>query len=140
MPSADFDAARRERQKGYDPVTFTLGGATFRCKRTIGFEVLLRRITDEEAATPATIFRFECGFVADCLDGATARKRWEQVLVNPDEPIEEADVLAVVKYLVGVYAARPTSPSSGSSGGRKRTGGRSSSTPSRRSPGNPKAA
>lgn len=131
MPSHDFDAARRERLAGLDPVTFTLGGVTFACKRSIPFEVLLRTITEERTVSAADLFRFECAFIADCLDADL--DLWEKVLTNPADPVIETDVEGVVRYLVEVYGARPTSPSSGSSAGRKRTGGRSSSTGTGRS-------
>lgn len=51
--------------------------------------------------------------------------RFEKAIRNRADPVEGADLYAVVEYLAEAYAGRPTSPSGGSSRGR-RTAGRSS--------------
>jgi hypothetical protein len=123
MASVDFDAARRERIAGLDPPAFTLGGMTFTCKPLVPFESLLRIIEFE--ATVKDRFRHSCEFIAGCFAEESDRELWAKVLTNDDDPVGEADVDGVVMFLVGAYSARPTSPSAGSSGGRRRTGGRS---------------
>lgn len=122
MPSSDFDAARRERLAAYDPITFRLGGKSFKCKAAIPFESLILAMDLERELPRDELFRHTCGFVAECLADETSRKRWAEVLVNVAEPVESDDVYAVTRWLVGVYAARPTSPSPGSSRGRRPTG------------------
>lgn len=132
MASIDFDAARRERIAGYDPIRFTLGGVTFNCRAAIPFEWLLRVVDDDQATAAANVVRRCAEFVADCIDGDPAR--WWAVLVDLDDPVEEADILAVTRHLVTTYTARPTSPSNGRSVGRRTTGSASSSKRTKRSP------
>lgn len=122
MSTFDFDAARRERLAAYDPITFTLGGKSFKCKAAIPFESLILAMDLERELPRDALFRHTCGFVAECLADDANRKRWAGVLVNESEPVEPDDVYAVTRWLVGLYAARPTSPSPGSSRGRRRTG------------------
>lgn len=139
MASIDFDAARRERIASRNPVEFTLGGVTFRCRPAIAFENLLLAYEDETRRSDSELYRMMCDFVARCLPDDQV-ERWRAVLVDDDEPVEEDDVKAVVKFLVGRYAARPTSPSNGSSVGRRKGGSTTSSPGSKRSRAKPKGS
>ena len=127
MPSFDFDAARRERLAGYDPISFTIGGQSFTARPAIPFEKLLRVVRDDEKLPAHEAFHRSLEFIGSCLPKKD-RPRLNKALVNEDEPIEEDEAYAVVAYLVGCYLTRPTQPPSDSSGGRPTTGRRSSST------------
>lgn len=137
----DYDAARKERLRLRDPVEFTLGGVRFRCRKAISSEELFAAMDREaELGSQRERFEFHSGFIADCLDSDAARKRWKQVLSNRADPITEDDITAIIRDLVGVYAGRPTSPSNGSSAGRRTTGRSSKSSPTGRSPAKLKAS
>lgn len=135
----DFDAARRERQASKPPFRFKLGGKTFSCVRSIPFAYLLQ-VVEADATTPRDEwFKASCDFIAECLETDALRDQWRKVLLNRDDPIEEWDVLPIVRRLVEVYSAgRPTTPPSDSSRGRPSGGGRSSSP--RGGPSRPKKA
>lgn len=127
MPSIDFDAARRERLAGRDPISFKLGGQTFVARPAIPFKKLVRIVTDDQQLNASEAFDRAVDFVRTCLKKGDG-PRLARALENDLQPVEEDDVYAVVAYLVGCYGTRPTRPPSGSSAGRRRTGGTSSST------------
>lgn len=130
MPTRDFDAARAERLRERDPIRFTLGGETFTCVPAvpIGASFDLADAPEPDRVTDLSVSRSLAAFIENTLvDGDVDRFR--AALRSKAEPVNGADLYEVVTWLAGEYAARPTSPSTGSSGGRATTGETSSSEP-----------
>lgn len=104
----DFDAEVAERARERDPITFTLGGVTFEGRPVCPFGAVL-----DLAAAPELAAN-----VAGAMAGIVAFL--EQVVVDDQAPDVEAAVrkvnadtaYSVVMWLTGVYAGRPTVPSS----------------------------
>lgn len=134
MPTLDFDAARRERAAKRDPVRFRLGGKTFTCKPVMPFAWLMDVVANDSGKlTLKERYDNSVAFLVEVLATEADRKRLHEVLRDGDDPIGEDDIYDAVSQLVGVYAARPTSPSNGSSAGRRRNGAASSNGASGRS-------
>jgi hypothetical protein len=127
VPTVDFDAARRERLAGADPIEFKLGGQTFTARPAIPFRKLVKVVTDDERLPAAGAFDRAVDFIRSCLKKGDG-PRLAKALENDLQPVLEDDVYGVVAFLVGCYTVRPTRPPSGSSDGRRTTGGTSSST------------
>lgn len=129
MATHDFDAARKERLRERDPISFRLGGQTFTCLPVIPVGAVLDleaapEIDDDEARAAKELARF----IDNTLVEAD-RERFQQLLRNRAEPIDGTALFQVAVFLAGEYTARPTSPSTGSSGGRGTDGATSSSPP-----------
>lgn len=127
----DFDLARRERAAKRDPVQFTLGGVRFTLLPVIpigsAFDLLdAPEVTSSDDLTsPATVAL--CRFIREALiDGD--EERWDQVLRSTADPVDPEAILEVATYITEVYTGRPSEPSSGSSGGRRKSGGGSKRT------------
>lgn len=122
MPARDFDAARSERQRDRDPITFTLGGETFTCVPSLPICFFL---DVAEVGGPVLLaLEVETCVVDD------QRERFNALLRRTRDPLGEEDVEAVHRWLVETYANRPTERSSGSPDGPLTSGEPSSSEPS----------
>lgn len=131
MPHRDFDAARAERVRQTEPVSFTLGGETFSCvvEPTLG-DILALAGAPEPEESEVEAVRAILAFTGEIVvpeDRARFRR-----LVRRERPrrfrrrrggaFSAADVVALAFWLVEVYTGRPTRPSSGSSDGRRGSG------------------
>lgn len=131
MPTLDFDAARRERLRARDPISFTLGGETFTPLPCVPFAAAWDLIdapdpTGEQEA-PLIAYRGLAAFIAECLPPADT-ERWWALFASRDEPIDGVALREVATFLTAAYTGRPTSPSTDSSAGRPKTSRRSSSS------------
>ena len=103
----DFDAARRERSD--EPIQFTLGGETWTCASLYPagryFEVM-----PDDGRTPLM------PFLAGCMT-EDEFERFNERTKSVNDPIDTADVVELVTWLIGEYAARPTKRSNPSSAG-----------------------
>lgn len=138
MPNIDFDAARRERQRRDDPLTFELGGETFKCRDALGVCDLWNeppeppeRIVKGATHPVARTFLLVARDIAQLLIPAELDRWW--ALFDPDHPelIQGEDLLDVLNRLSEEYTSRPTSPSDDSSNGQPDggTGSNSNSEP-----------
>ncbi len=128
MPSVDFDAARRERLAGGDPIKFKLGGEEFTARPAIPFSAIAKQLADDTPYTDSQTFDIACKWIeTECLLAKDA-PRWRKALTNRAQPVGLPDVLMVLNYLMGCYVTRPTRPPAGSSVGRNGTGGPLNST------------
>lgn len=138
MPHRDFDAARAERLRGTDPVTFTIGGETFTCVPSpcVG-DALALADAPERGDNPSEALRAIIGFVRALLRPAD-RRRWDRTIrrqkasrLRRGQPVSSEEIWEVALWLTAEHSARPTRPPTGSSGGRPPSGdssNRSSST------------
>lgn len=136
MPVLDgFDAARAERRRHVDPLSFVLGGETFTCipAPTLADTFDLADAPEPDLANLTELgqVRALVGFI-DRLLVDTDRARFADLLARRADPIDPLDVVHLGAQLAEAYAGRPTQPSSASGGGRRRTGRRSSSKPSKK--------
>lgn len=126
MPTRDFDAARAERLRQRDPIRFVLGGETFTCLPVIpvGAGLDLADAGHHPMGTVGytqALHRFiRSALVDDDLD------RFEKVLTSKTDPVGPNDLQELAEWLAEEYTARPTSPSTDSSGGRQSSGDPSS--------------
>ena len=79
MPSHDFDAARRERIAGFDPVEFTIGGEHFVARPAIPFAVIAEHLADERMLTTREAYEVAVAFVRGCLEEVD-RERFDPTL------------------------------------------------------------
>lgn len=128
MPSFDFDAARRERLAGFDPIEFTIGGEHFVARPAIPFAVIAEHLSDTRKLTDRQAYDLAVGFVRSCLE-EDDHDRFDQALHSTENPVDKDEPTAVLVYLVGCYVGRPTNPSSDSSPGRAKSGGASKKKP-----------
>lgn len=140
-PHRDFDAARAERLRGTEPVTFTIGGQRFRCvlEPALG-DALALADAPEPQDSEAGAARAICRFVESLLVPED-RRRWRRLCGRQRyrrfgrrrPPVSSAELLELGAWLAMSYTARPTVPSSDSSSGRRHSGdrsnGRSSTAP-----------
>jgi hypothetical protein len=134
-PHRDFDAARAQRARETDPLSFTLGGERFTCvaEPTLADTFALLAAPepeDSERGAVQSILEFVGNLVVH-----GDRARWERMVKaqkrrgrrRASVPVSPSDVLELGAWLATEYTARPTRPSSDSSDGRPSTGGSSSS-------------
>jgi hypothetical protein len=130
VPHRDFDAARAERERTVDPVTFTLGGEDFSC-------VLAPSVGDAfdlaDAPEPETSLIGSCRAITAFVDKILVpkdRPRFKNLIRKmdtPHGPINALDLVELGSWLGEEFSGRPTGPSTESSGGRETTGESSSS-------------
>lgn len=126
MPTWDFDAARRERLRARDPISFTLGGEQFTCLPVIplGVAWALADAPDQaellQQTTPQVLHGL-AGLVADMLILGDV-DRWWALFQSKEEVIDEDAIYELVQTLTAAYTGRPTSPSIDSSDGRSKSG------------------
>lgn len=118
----DFDLARRERAAKRNPVQFRLGGERFTLLPIVplgaGFD--LEDAPEPDADRPNAV-RALSTFIRECLISED-QPRWDALLRRRDDPIDPEAILEVGVHVTEAYTGRPTGPSTGSSGGRARTG------------------
>jgi hypothetical protein len=128
MPHRDFDAARAERMREVEPLSFTLGGETFRCvnEPTIGDALALADApepTENESAAVKAILAFVGSLVVP-----EDQKRWRRMLARQRpgrrnrHPVGGGEVVELGVWLAVEYSGRPSGPSTGSSAGRHGSG------------------
>jgi len=139
-PHRDFDAARQERMREAEPVTFTIGGQTFTAvvEPALGDALALADAPEpdqDQAAALRAILAFIRSLVVP-----DQRRRWDRMIrrqkasrwLRRRPVVSSQEVFELGFWLSTQYTARPTRPPAGSSGGRRPTGAsssRSSSTP-----------
>lgn len=136
MGNLDFDAARRERLRAIEPLTFTLGGREFRCRDAFTLLDIWtdppeapERITKGATTEGGRYFLAIARHVADFIV-PEQRDEWWDLFEDDTEVIQGVDLKAVFDALVEEYAGRPTSPSAASSNGQRAAkGGSTSSSP-----------
>lgn len=115
---ADFDAARRERARGREPITFRVGGEDFECLAVAPAGPVL----DFAAAgnTPVAGRRFLLALLRDDDaegDVGSSRDRFIELMYRHDDPIDGDAIIEILQWISEVYAGRPTQRSSDSSDG-----------------------
>lgn len=132
MPSRDFDAARRERDRTREPLTFTLGGQAFTCLAapTVGDALDLADAPEHPhpGAIPALVT-----FIEHLLASDDDRARFQALLRRREDPIDHEAIIDVGAWLADQYVALPeeapadADPSDASTGSSPSpaTGGRS---------------
>lgn len=130
MAARDFDVARSERLRERDPISFTLAGQTFTCLPVIPVGAALDleeapEVDEDEARAARALARFIDSALID-----DDRERFAETLRQREDPVDGTALFDIAVWLAGEYAARPTSPFTGSSGGRPSNGQSSSSEPS----------
>lgn len=133
MPHRDFDAARAERERKVEPVTFRLGGQDFTCvlAPSVGDALDLADAPEPEASLVGSV-RAIVRFV-DKMLVAEDRQRFADLirsLDTPHGPVNSYDLVELGVWLGEEYGGRPTEPSTESSRGRETTGTPSSSATS----------
>lgn len=133
MPHRDFDAARAERERKVEPVTFRLGGQDFTCvlAPSVGDALDLADAPEPEASLVGSV-RAIVRFV-DKMLVPEDRARFTALIHDmdtPHGPVNSYDLIELGVWLGEEYGGRPTEPSTGSSDGRESTGSASSSTTS----------
>ena len=133
MPHRDFDAARAERERKTEPVTFRLGGEDFACvlAPSVGDALDLADAPEPEASLIGSV-RAIVRFV-DKMLVAGDRERFADLIRQmdtPHGPINSYDLIELGVWLGEEFGGRPTEPSTGSSDGREPTGRASSSASS----------
>jgi hypothetical protein len=124
VPSFDFDAARRERLAGYDPIQFRLGGEDFVARPAIPFGLIAHHLADPRPLNDKERYEVSVEFIRSCLPDDDS-DRLDRALMNPDEPVTEEEPFVVLAFLVGCYVGRPTNPPADSPAGRPKDGGTS---------------
>lgn len=132
MPHRDFDAARAERERRTDPVTFRLAGEEFTCvlAPAVGdvFDLIDAPEPDSDAGIRAV--RHALAFIEKLLIPGD-RDRFRSAIRDPEAdggPVEPQDVMDVMTFLAREFTARPTEPSGDSSSGRRSAGPDSNGT------------
>lgn len=136
MPHRDFDAARTERLKGREPITFTMGGQSFACvaEPALGDALGLAEAPEPDDS-PSAALKAMLRFVAASLDPADQRRFRRMVRrqtarrLRRRPPVSSQEVFELGVMIASNYSARPTRPPSDSSAGRP-----NSATSSRPSP------
>lgn len=122
---ADYELARRERNAKREPNQVVMGGEKFTLLPTIpisaGFDLYDAPEPVEGDDLQAESIRAIARFIRLALIDAD-QERFDALLARRDDPIDGADVLAYGGLISAVYSGRPTVPSIGSSGGRRKTG------------------
>lgn len=130
MPNLDFDAelAERRRVLESDPLTYTLGGRTFRCIPMIPVPVLLA-LAESERAGGGTV-RWE-GWRRFLIDVTVPEQRDEVDAAITESGIDVRGLDNISTQLAVAYSGRPTSPSldSGSPSGPSGDGETSQTSP-----------
>lgn len=138
MPNIDFDVARRERLRRDDPLTFTLGNETFRCREGLGLADAWgepadppKNIIDGANTDIARTFMRVAQDITMFLERDEYDRWWALFTPDSDEIIQGRDLIDILNHLSEEYTGRPTSPSDDSSNGQPDggTGSTSSSEP-----------
>lgn len=131
---ADFDAARRERQRALEPIRFRLGGKDFTCVVSPvladAFELASAPEPKLFDGTPnlagvAAIVRF----IEALLANNRQRKAFQKVLANRDDVIDQQAIIELGGWLAEQFTSRPLGSSGDSSDGPPTSGPTSSTSP-----------
>lgn len=122
---SDYELARRERNAKREPMQVVMGGERFTLLPTIplsaGFDLVDAPEPTQTDGLESEAIRAICTFIRLALIDED-QPRWDALLARRKDAIEAPDVLMYGALISEVYTGRPTVPSSGSSGGRRRTG------------------
>lgn len=126
-PHRDFDAARAERAREADPVSFTLGGERFTCvvEPTLADTFALMDApepVDNESAAVHAILRFAGNLVVPADRARWAKMVKAQKRGKTRTPVSPADIIELGVWLASEFTGRPSRPSSDLSAGRASTG------------------
>lgn len=126
---SDYELARRERNAKREPNRVVMGGETFTLLPTIplatGFDLVDAPEPTSADTMESAAIRALCSFIRLALIDED-QPRWDDLLARREDAIEAPDVLQYGSLIAEVYTGRPTVPSAGSSGGRRRSGRTSS--------------
>ncbi len=122
----DFDALRRERQRQAPTtakdVTFTLGGVTFTCVKTVPSGLIFDiAAAPEYDVNPLGALVGLRDFIMHIVV-PEQREAFLEMLRGPDDPADFETLEELARYLSEEYLGRPTVPSSASPDGRLETG------------------
>lgn len=141
-PHRDFDAARAERLRGVDPVTFTMGGRRFTClpEPTLG-DALILAGAPEPDVSPLAALLAQLRFIEALLPKRDrrrfrrmARRQTARWFARGRPPVSSTEIHELAIFLATEHSGRPTRPSSASSNG-PGADGRSSKPTSSPAPG-----
>lgn len=122
---SSYELARRERNAAREPNQVVMGGETFTLLPTIplstGFDLIDAPEPKDGDTMDSLAIRAICTFIRYALVDDD-QLRWDALLARRDDAIDAIDVMAYGAMIAEVYAGGPTSPSTGSSDGRRRTG------------------
>lgn len=122
---SDYELARRERNAKREPQQVVMGGERFSLLPTIplsaGFDLVDAPEPEPGAQLESAAVRAICTFIRLALVDAD-QERFDALLARREDAVDAIDVMAYGALIAEVYTGRPTGPSTGSTGGRKRTG------------------
>lgn len=127
MPTlgSDYELARRERNAKREPNKVVMGGEIFTLLPTIplstGFDLVDAPEPTAADTMESAAIRALCGFIRLALIDED-QARFDALLARREDAVEAPDILQYGAMLSEVYAGRPTVPSAGSTGGRRRSG------------------
>lgn len=132
MTHKDFDLARAERQREWDPVTFTLAGQEFAGRPAIPIgDIWTGGVKHPERfSTDVPMGRVFLQF-AETLAlwlPESDRERFWAIFDEPKHDVIGQDLVDIVEWLTEEYTGRPTSPSAASPNGSLTDGSTSNST------------
>ena len=103
-----------------EPLTFSLGGEEFECRRAVQGSELLTFVRETDVEDDAAA----AGAVIDFVKSSVVeedRERFNEMLESDDIVIPLDTLAEIGRWLLETYSARPTPPPSRSSSGRKKT-------------------
>lgn len=121
----DYELARRERNAKREPNRIVMGGEEFTLLPVIPIAASFDLAAAPEPLPGASVDSEAVRAISTFIRLALVdedQARFDALLARRDDPVESADVVAWGAVLAEVYTGRPTEPSTGSSGGRRRTG------------------
>lgn len=112
MPNRDFDAARRERQRAFESIRWTLGGREF---TSLPYPTLADSFALLDAPEPmvdgaplASGVRALADYIERTIIGKRDQKRFRALLSRRDDPIDAETIISLGEWLAEQYSGRPT--------------------------------
>lgn len=125
---ADYELARRERNARREPAQVVMGGERFTLLPTIpissAFDLVDAPEPEPGDSMESDAIRALATFIRLALIDDD-QPRFDALLARREDAIDGNDILAYGSLITEAYTGRPTVPSSGSSGGRRKSGGAS---------------
>jgi hypothetical protein len=134
MPFQDFDAARRERLRAFEPIQFVLAGKRFTCIAhpvlTDSFALLdAPELLDDGGAPIAAGVRALAEFIERSIASPREQRAFRKLLGRRDDPIDATTIVELGEWLAEQYSGRPTVRPSGFSDGSRPPGDQSNISP-----------
>jgi hypothetical protein len=107
MPYRDFDAARREADRGTDPPAFTLGGDEFVCIPKVPLALSFELMEAPEPGTSADAVQALTKFLRRVLVDEDNVQRFDKILARVDDAVTPDDIVEVTNWLGELYTGRP---------------------------------